>query len=71
MNKQAKKEFEKIISDEYPGVSIEWHRDNPTLVIPDRLESESEKIVKYFSAVWSNAGGEVKFYPEKAIHTDG
>ena len=71
MAKKWKSQIEKAVADEYPGTTIKWDGDNPTLVVPDELESKANEIVKFVTAVWSALGGEVKFYPERAVHTAG
>jgi hypothetical protein len=69
MAKKWKSQIEAAVADEYPGTTIKWDGDNPTLVVPDELESKANEIVEYVTAVWSAWGGEVKFYPERAVHT--
>lgn len=63
--------LEKALAKEYKGATIKWDGDNPTLVVPDELESKANEIVEYVTALWSALGGEVKFYPERAVHTVG
>ena len=71
MAKKWKSQIETAVADEYPDTKIKWDGDNPTLVVPDALESKANEIVEYVTAVWSELGGEVKFYPERAVHTAG
>lgn len=71
MAKKWKSRIENAIADEYPGTTIKWDGDNPTLVVPDEFESRANEIVEYVTAVWSSLGGEVKFYSERAVHTAG
>jgi len=63
--------LEKALAKEYKGATIKWNGDDPTLVIPDELENKASEIVEYVTALWSAWGGEVKFYPERAVHTVG
>jgi hypothetical protein len=46
-----KKELEQIVSAEYPGTTIKWNGDDPTLVIPDELENKAIEIVEYVTAL--------------------
>jgi hypothetical protein len=71
MTKNWKSEIQKAVAGEYPGVSIKWSGDDPTLVIPDELENKASEIVEYVTALWMFWGGEVKFYPERAVRTAG
>lgn len=66
-----KARLEKALAKEYKGAKIKWNGDDPTLVIPDELENKAPEIVEYVTALWSAWGGEVKFYPEQAVHTVG
>lgn len=65
-----KKEFEIHLADQYPGTMIKWDGDNPTLVIPDELIAQSEAIVDFATSLFSEMGGEVEFYPNKAVLTE-
>jgi hypothetical protein len=63
--------LEQALAEQYPGVYIKWNGDDPTLVIPDELENKALEIVECVTALWSAEGGEVEFYPERAVRTDG
>jgi hypothetical protein len=63
--------LEKALAKEYEGAIIRWDGDNPTLVIPDELENKASEIVEHVTDLWYAWGGEVKFYPEQAVHTIG
>lgn len=60
----------KALAKEYPGTTIEWNGDDPTLVVPDELESKANEIVEYTTALWKAWGGEVKFSAERASKTN-
>jgi hypothetical protein len=65
MAKKWKALLETALAAEYPGTTIKWDGDDPTLVVPDELESKVHEIVEYATAVVRRClgGGEVKFYP--------
>lgn len=67
--KNWKRLLEKALAKEYPGTTIKWNGDDPTLVVPDELESKANEIVEFTTALWEAWGGEVKFYPERAVRT--
>ena len=66
-----KKEYETQLADQYPGTAIKWDGDNPTLVIPDELIAQMKAIVNFATDLWRDMGGEVKFYPDQAVQTEG
>lgn len=66
-----KKEYETQLAEKYPGTAIKWDGDNPTLVIPDELIAQSEAIVGFATILFSEMGGEVEFYPDQAVLTEG
>lgn len=63
-----KKEIETQLAEQFPGVGVKWDGDNPTLVIPDVMIEQSETIVEFASALFTEMGGEVEFYPDQAVH---
>lgn len=69
MEKKWKCQIENAVASKYPGTTIKWNGDDPTLVIPDELENKANEIVEYTTTIWASFGGEVKFYPEQAVHT--
>ena len=67
--KNWKQLLEKALTKEHQGATIKWNGDNPTLIIPDELKNKETEIIEYITNLWSAWGGEVKFHPEKAIHS--
>ena len=63
-----KKQIETQLAEQFAGTTIKWNGDNPTLVVPDELIAQSETIVGFATILFSEMGGEVKFYPDQAVH---
>ena len=67
MAENWKSAMEQAISQKYPGTTVRWGGNNPTLVVPDELENQAREITVYFTAIWGHLGGEVKFDLDKAV----
>jgi hypothetical protein len=52
---------ESAIAASYPGVTIRWDGDNPTLVIPDELIAQAADIAASVQALYKYRGGKVEF----------
>ena len=65
MAEKWKSGMEQAIAQKYPGATIKWDGDNPTLVVPDELENQAREIKLYFTALWKYWGGEVNL--DKAV----
>ena len=59
--------MERAIAQKYPGTTVRWDGDNPTLVVPDELENQAREIALFFTALWKYRGGEVEFHLDKAV----
>jgi hypothetical protein len=55
------------LSKKYPGARLEWSGDDPTLIIPDPLIEQQTEIIQFACDLWSAWGGEVVFFPERAV----
>lgn len=49
--------LEKALAKEYPGATIKWIEDEPTLVVPDELENKANEIIEFVTALWKSWGG--------------
>jgi hypothetical protein len=57
----GKQHIEMMMSHYYPGVTIRWNGNNPTLVIPDNLVSKKDEIIQTAEACWRVKNGKVDF----------
>jgi hypothetical protein len=51
--------LEQALAKQYPGATIEWRGDDPTLVVPDALIGQAAEIAEFVTALWEAWGGEV------------
>lgn len=56
-----KKLFEDGIGREFPGVSVKWNGENPTLVVPDNRKRQKRAIVAFSVVLAEELGVVIKF----------
>ena len=53
-------------------VKIKFKGDDPTLVFKDGTSDKFKRaVIAFVTILWKEMGGEVKFHPERAVHTAG
>lgn len=56
-----RKEFESQLKDNFPGMSVKWHGNAPTLVIPDNLVGIKDTIVCFAELLGRECGVVLQF----------
>jgi hypothetical protein len=62
--------LEESLANKYPGTTVKWNGNDPTLVIPDDLNDKAPEIVEFATDLWTSWGGEVATYPGRSAQKE-